>query len=148
VGREKMKLIKQSVKDIIKQYGGEVNILSPASKNDYDEYKKIKIGEVINVKWDYARNKEHNDKYWSILTKIVKHYNSFGYTTPEMLHVSIKYELGYVREVTDIHGVKHIIPDSTDFQRLGQKKFEVFYNMAMDLLSKLLGIKREELEVI
>jgi hypothetical protein len=131
---------------MIKNFGNSITGLFPCSQKDIDEYRKIKQDEQINIKWDYCRNKKLNDKYWVILNKIIDNYDNIGCTTAEMLHVSIKYELGYVKEIVDIHGQKRIIPDSTNFQQMGEKKFEKFYHMALDLLCKLLRTTREELE--
>jgi len=140
-----MTLIKCNAKEIINSFGN-ITGLFPVSEKDIEEYKKIKVNEKIKISWDYERNKKHHDKYWSILEDIIEHYNNFGCLNVEMLHISIKYELGYTKEIIDLHGQKRIIPDSISFQKMGQKKFEKFYNCAIDLLTKMLKVSREELE--
>jgi hypothetical protein len=140
-----MKLIKQKASIMISQFG-DITGLFPSSCSAYEEYKKIELEKEYDYKYCKPRNKKHNDKYWSILQNIIDHYPT-DYSNVESLHIAIKYELGYVKTIKKLNGEEIIIPESCNFERMkDQKIFDAFYNAALDLLSKIYNIKREEIE--
>ena len=138
-----MRLKKIKIIDIVQRYSTEVTGLFPI--DDFEEYKKIKEGEEINVKWDKARNVDHHRKFFKILQKVIDATGIAG--SVEELLLILKYEIGYVKKIKTLDGQERIIPASINFDKCGQKKFEKFYNLSLAVLSRHTGITKEEMEL-
>jgi hypothetical protein len=136
-----MELIKLRIKDVISEYGN-ITCLIPI-KQSIEEYKTIKNGEVINVKWDYARNLKHHRLFFAILKTVCD--NLPDNISVESLLIMVKYEIGWVKTVKKINGEEIVIPKSIDFATIGEKTFtKKIFEPSLDLFEKL-GFKREAL---
>lgn len=139
-----MKLKKITAKEVIDAYSLLATCLIP-HPDDIEEYKKIKKGDVINVKIaDIPRNYEHHKKLFGILNYSVSNSDFTG--TDEDFLTAIKYEIGFVDVKKKIDDSEVIIPRSISFEKMGQKAFEDFYNKVMFCLSKYMNDSIEEIE--
>lgn len=122
----------------------ENNCLKPAFESDFDELKKIKDG-LVDVTVKRGRNLLHHRKFFALLRVVIA--NSDRWQNEQQLLKALKFELDYTEKILSIDGKRaYILPRSISFENMGQKEFEEFYDAALPLMAKEIGVDPVELE--
>jgi hypothetical protein len=139
-----MRLRKITGVELKDQYSIMATCFVPES-DSIEEYKKIKKGDVVEVKLkDKSRNYEHHKKLFAILNYVVDN-SDFEGKEDDLLTV-LKYEIGYTRECKNLSGSTRVFCKSINFETLGQYAFEEFYKKVMFVLSKYMNDSIENIE--
>lgn len=125
---------------IVRKTGG---TLSPVSAWDAE----LLDGFPANAEFDLVlrspRSARHSSMYWAQLGLIVKATGAFA--TAEKMHVWIKVKLGYVAPIFGPKGeVIGMSVDSAAFDKMNQADFNVFYERAVELVAREMGIDMAE----
>ena len=108
---------------------------------------KLDVGVMIEPR--RPRNTRHHQKLFVLLNLAVHHWpeNDDGSTiTKDALLGLIKIKSGLVTPIKSADGTVHFIPKSINFESMDQTSFEPFYQDAIRLISKVLGVSVEDLE--
>ena len=117
--------------------------IEPLYPSDVQAFIKLPDGEYqIDIK--QVRNLKHHRKFFAILTLVCA--NSEKWDIPEQVLAALKIKLGYYNWVTGFDGEMHAIPGSINFGKMDQAAFIKFYDAALPLLAKEIGITADELE--
>ena len=118
--------------------------LVPEYDSDYEEKKKLKIGEVYTCEIKRPRNYEHHKKFFALLKLACE--NSKSIEAP--LDVYRKYALiksGYFTVYETTKG-KFIEADSISFANMSQEKFEEVYSKVLDFIILDTEATKEDIE--
>jgi len=113
--------------------------LSPLTHWDAELLNEEAAGTEYRLTRVSPRSTPHNGMYWAQLGLIVKATEAFP--TADNMHDWVKAKLGYVEPVMD-HAGKVIAMklESTAFDKMDQKDFNVFYEKATRLILEEMGI--------
>jgi len=108
-----------------------------------EDYKKIKLNEIRKCKITKPRNSAFHRKYFKLLNLVFE--NQERYKTVNKLLLAIKDELEMFDMDKSLNG--DIIKEyhSISFSSMSQYEFEELYSKTLDLLSKFLGLDKDEL---
>lgn len=122
------------------------NGLIPADANAEKVRSRLKIGAYLRMDEPAAvRSPEQLRLYWALMT--VAHNNQSVYATKEDLSDAVKCELGYCYTVTRPNGDKIQHPKSIALGNMPTAQFNVFFNAALDILSRTLGVTLDSLRM-
>lgn len=129
--------------------------LKPCYDEDYDEKKKLKIGEIYKAKITIPRNIKHHRKFFAMLKTCWEYQseerrakmfqNSF-----DLFRQTVLLAAGISNRIWDVNGKKFIdIPKSISFSNMTQTEFDEVYNRCFDVLCSIFvsHVSRYELEV-
>lgn len=127
----------------------EGNHLTPADPISLEEIQAMAHGEYVTAKIERARNPKHHRKYFALLKIILD--NQDKYADIDSLLTAIKVGVGHCTWGTVwLRGVPFqvAIPKSISFSRMGQGKFEKFYDASVDYIVAdiIPGLDRPALE--
>lgn len=120
------------------------NSLVPVYDSDLNKIMKIKEGKTVSAEIKQQRNLLHHRKFFAILNLVCD--NSDKWERPEQLLIALKIKMGYVNIVPDFNGGEIIAPGSIRFEVMSQDKFSEFYDVAMRILAKEIGVSVADLE--
>jgi hypothetical protein len=112
--------------------------LSPSSAFDaelLDDYPK---GSEVEITIKRKRSLPQLRLYWKLLHEVVT--ATDAYPSAEHLHDAIKMALGYTTPLQMLDGGTVQIPDSVAIARMDQQTFKQYFDRALELLSKLMGV--------
>ena len=126
--------------------------LVPCDDNDYDEKKKLKLGEVYQVTISRPRNYEFHKKYFALIncaweclnekqTEFFKDINNFRKTMELAAgHSEMVYSINRKEFVEQVLSIA--------FDKMDNDQFQDLYNRVFDVILKypLKNIKQEEFE--
>lgn len=113
--------------------------LIPMYDSDFDEKKKLKIGELYKCKIVKMRNYEHHKKYFALLNcaweyqneATCKHFKN----TFELFRKTVEIAAGYCDLIYSIERKEWIeTPKSISFDKMDQLEFNELYNAVKDVL--------------
>lgn len=112
--------------------------LEPVSQMDAELIDGLPRGDLeITIK-HRKRSLPQQRLYWKVLSDVVKATGKFP--SPEHMHDEIKMALGYVEKRVTFDGRIYYRPDSTAFEKMDGAEFKVFFERAMELISRELGM--------
>ena len=125
--------------------------LKPLYDEDYDQKKKLKIGEIYKVKITIARNINFHRKYFALINcawayqneRTTKHFKN----NVECFRKTVEIAAGHCDTVYNLSLKSWVdIPKSIAFDKLKQEEFEDLYERVKDVLftTFLKGIDEEE----
>lgn len=125
--------------------------LKPLYDEDYDQKKKLKIGEIYKVKITIARNINFHRKYFALINcawayqneRTTKHFKN----NVECFRKTVEIAAGHCDTVYNLSLKSWVdIPKSIAFDKLKQEEFEDLYERVKDVLFStfLKGIDEEE----
>ena len=118
--------------------------LSPVTGFDAELLSNEKDGQEFDLVRRSKRSLPHNSKYWASLSQIIKATEAFP--TPDHMHVWIKCRLGYTSPILGPKGqVIGMTVDSAGFAAMDQAGFNLFYERAVDLVAREMGIDMTQL---
>lgn len=125
--------------------------LKPLYDEDYDQKKKLKIGEIYKAKITIARNINFHRKYFALINcawayqneRTTKHFKN----NVECFRKTVEVAAGHCDTVYNLSLKSWVdIPKSIAFDKLKQEEFEDLYERVKDVLftTFLKGIDEEE----
>lgn len=125
--------------------------LKPLYDEDYDQKKKLKIGEIYKAKITIARNINFHRKYFALINCAWAYQNErttkhFKYNV-ECFRKTVEIAAGHCDTVYNLSLKSWVdIPKSIAFDKLKQEEFEDLYERVKDVLftTFLKGIDEEE----
>lgn len=125
--------------------------LKPLYDEDYDQKKKLKIGEIYKAKITIARNINFHRKYFALINcawayqneRTTKHFKN----NVECFRKTVEIAAGHCDTVYNLSLKSWVdIPKSIAFDKLKQEEFEDLYERVKDVLFStfLKGIDEEE----
>lgn len=125
--------------------------LKPLYDEDYDQKKKLKIGEIYKAKMTIARNINFHRKYFALINcawayqneRTTKHFKN----NVECFRKTVEIAAGHCDTVYNLSLKSWVdIPKSIAFDKLKQEEFEDLYERVKDVLftTFLKGIDEEE----
>jgi hypothetical protein len=112
--------------------------LAPSSAFDaelLDDYPK---GSEVEITIKRKRSLPQLRLYWKLLHEVVA--ATDAYPSAEHLHDALKMSLGYTIPLQTLDGATVHIPDSVAIARMDQRAFKQYFDRALELLSKLMGV--------
>lgn len=123
--------------------------LMAADQDAVNALKAIPQGAHLTVKVSVPRNIRQHRLLFALLHIVFEAQpEPRRFPTIESLLDAIKLATGHVREVRDLHGRTHIVPDSIGFGRMDQVAFQQWFDAAKNvILDKILpGVQKSDLE--
>ena len=128
--------------------------LKPCYDEDYEEKKKLKIGEIYKAKITIPRNIKHHRKFFAMLKTCWEYQseerrakmfqNSF-----DLFRQTVLLAAGISNRIWDVNAKRFIdIPKSISFSNMTQTEFDEVYNRCFDALCSTFvsHVSRYELE--
>ena len=123
--------------------------LHPTDEASIDALRQIKDNAIVSVKISIPRSAKHHRLFWALLQIVFQAQREpRQFATTDGLLDAIKLATGHMREVKDLHGKIHYIPDSISFGRMSQPEFREFFDSAVRvILDRILpGVQKADLE--
>ena len=109
--------------------------LWPVGPYDYELLDKYPFDKELQFEEPkQRRSNKHHNLYWKLLTEIVN--NSEEWMSKDELHDAIVVETGYYTVQRLLDGGTMVKPESISFARMGQEKFNIYWDRAMAVLNK------------
>ena len=120
---------------------------------DYDEKKKLKIGEVYEAEIRLPRNLRFHRKYWALLRCSWEYLNErqqeFFKNDIEVFRKSLEVTAGWCEPLYDLKTQSwYHAPKSISFEKMKEEEFSILYNNVRDILFRAIipNISQEEFE--
>lgn len=115
--------------------------LKPLYDEDYEERKKLKIGETYKAKITVPRNLDFHRKYFALIKCAWEYQNEAvvsHFKTIEHFRKSVEMAAGYSDTVFNISLKSWVeIPKSIAFDKMGNDEFSEMYERIKDVLFKI-----------
>lgn len=111
--------------------------LIPLYPSDFEEKKRLKIGEEYEVSIRSPRNYKFHKKFFALLNLAFE--NQDRIKNFELFRAAILIECGYYHEV-HIRDAIHVFPKSISFSNMDDTEFEKLYNSVHKYCTELLGL--------
>lgn len=119
--------------------------LVPACRDAEEWLGKTKLRQGVMIDPRRPRNIQHHRKLFALLNLAVDNWPEDQPTTVEALLGAIKLSTGHYDSITTAKGTFRI-PKSINFESMDQEEFNPFYDKAMEIISRVLGVDIETLE--
>lgn len=123
--------------------------LHPTDQASIEAMRNIPERAIVKIQVSIPRNVRHHRMFFELIRVTFEAQREPRvFPTREALLDVIKIAIGHVREVRDLQGRTHIVPDSISFGRMDQMQFREFFDAAVRLiLEKILpGVGRRDIE--
>ena len=125
--------------------------LKPMYDEDYDEKKKLKIGETYEVEIRLPRNLRFHRKYWALLRCSWEYLNEkqqeFFKNDIDVFRKSLEVTAGWCEPLYDLKTQSwYHAPKSISFEKMKEEEFSILYNNVRDILFRAIipNISQEE----
>jgi len=118
--------------------------LEPANRMNEESIWEMPEGELIEIRWKRPRNIDFHNKFFSMLRTAFSMQSDFD--SFEVFRSYILSKVGFARVVLTPDGAMIIEPESISFANMDEDRFEEVYSSVLDVLLKLYGIKKEDVE--
>ena len=106
-----------------------VNGFIPAEEDAEKIYKRVGLGEYVQMDYKPARNYNFHKKFFSMVQHVFE--NQERYETLEDLLIEIKLKSGHYQEHLTTKGKIIYVPKSISFDNMDELKFQAFYDKAV-----------------
>ena len=124
--------------------------LIPIYDDDFDEKKKLKIGQVYEVSIKLVRNYEFHKKYFALINcawEYLTEPQAEFYKNKEIFRKIIEVVAGHCEKWYSPELKKWVeIPKSISFDKMDNAEFQDLYSRVLDVIIISLKIDREEFE--
>jgi len=123
--------------------------LIPYYKSDMDAIAKLKSNTVYTADFKQPRNPDHHKKLFAIANCAIDNMpegSVWHDKTAYALIKAIQLQTGYVDQIMKLSGEVILVPQSIAFSEMDQTEFEPLYDAAVEIMSALIGVSRDELE--
>jgi hypothetical protein len=117
--------------------------LVPLYGSDFDEKRKLKLGEVYEADIKHPRNIGFHKKFFALLN--VGHTNTKLHLPFEVFREVMTMRAGFV-EIHDTGKGLHYRPKSISFAAMDEAQFQDVYSRVLDEIIKDIGCTTEEIE--
>jgi hypothetical protein len=115
--------------------------LIPLYPSDYDEKRKLKIGQEYSCKIKQDRNYEFHKKFFALINMVYK--NQEFYDNIDHLRTVLTLKAGYYEPIITDKGTVYL-PKSISFAKMDNLEFADFYSKMVDVVIKFMHITLEQ----
>ncbi len=127
--------------------------LIPLYDEDFDEKKKLKIGDICEAEIRLPRNLSFHRKYWALLRCAWEYLNErqqdFFHNDIDVFRKSLQVTAGWCEPLYNINTQEwYHAPKSISFESMKEEEFSNLYNNVRDILFRAIipNISKEEFE--
>ena len=123
--------------------------LHPADQAAIEAMRQVPERSIVKIQFSIPRNVRHHRMFFALINLVWQAQREpRTFATRENLLDALKIATGHVREVRDLQGRTHIVPDSISFGRLDNIAFKEFFDSAVKVISErvLPGVSKKDLE--
>jgi hypothetical protein len=111
--------------------------LVPLYDSDFEEKKKLRIGEVYSCEIRRPRNYELHKKYFALIRMAYSNLPEvYAYSSEEVFRKAVQVMAGYFEESYTMDGEKLISATSISFSSMDNDEFQLLYRSVLDVLLK------------
>ncbi len=126
--------------------------LVPLYSSDYDEKKKLKLGQEYEIEIKQPRNIKFHKKFFALLNIAFENLPESmvnKYPTIDILRQALIIEAGYCDTIITLSGEVTKKAKSISFANMDNVEFEQLYNSIVNIVLKyiLVGVDKEELMI-
>lgn len=126
--------------------------LVPLYSSDYDEKKKLKLGQEYEIEIKQPRNIKFHKKFFALLNIAFENLPESmvnEYPTIDILRQALIIEAGYCDTIITLSGEVTKKAKSISFANMDNVEFEQLYNSIVNIVLKyiLVGVDKEELMI-
>ena len=125
--------------------------LIPMNDQDYENKRKLKIGEVYQVSVKLARNYRFHKKYFALINLAWEYLNEKQtemFKTMDVFRKTIEVASGYCERIYSIRKKEWFdIPKSIAFDKMSEDEFSELYSNVLDMLLKVVFFDMDEKQV-
>lgn len=128
--------------------------LIPCGDDDYDEKRKLKIGQTYSVEIRVVRNVDFHRKYFALISyawEFLTEQEMDAFRTKEGFRKSIEITAGHYEPIYDLETESFVhAPKSISFGSMDNAEFSDLYDRVKDVIFSIIGsrVTREEFERI
>ena len=123
--------------------------LFPVDEDGKSAIRNIPEHSIVKIQVSIPRNVRQHRLFFAILKLTFEHQREpRQFPTQEKLLDALKMAVGYTREVRDLHGKIHIVPDSISFGRMDQIAFRQFFDSVVHVITTQIipGVGKRDFE--
>ena len=125
--------------------------LIPMNDQDYENKRKLKIGEVYQVSVKLARNYRFHKKYFALINLAWEYLNEKQtemFKTMDVFRKTIEVASGHCERIYSIRKKEWFdIPKSIAFDKMSEDEFSELYSSVLDTLLKVVFFDMDEKQV-
>jgi len=114
-----------------------------AYDSDFEQAKKIKVGEFYEFSYSMPRNYKFHKKFFALLELVYQ--NQEVYSNKDDLREDLTIEAGYFRLTENIKGQTVKRAKSISFAQMDEAEFSEFYSAIINVVVNWLKIDKEDL---
>ena len=114
--------------------------LVPAFDTDHETFKKMSVGDVMEMEWKKPRNPLFHRKYFALIRCVFQ--NTERFHNQNVCRLWLQMKAGFVDYVEN-DGELTAIPKSIAFHSMDELKFEQLYNGVLDVVINELNFPNE-----
>jgi len=114
-----------------------------AYDSDFEQAKKIKVGEFYEFSYSMPRNYKFHKKFFALLELVYQ--NQEAYSNKDDLREDLTIEAGYFRLTENIKGQTVKRAKSISFAQMDEAEFSEFYSAIINVVVNWLKIDKEDL---
>jgi len=105
--------------------------LIPAFDSDNDKFKKMTVGDIMEMSWKKPRNPGFHRKYFALIKLVYENTERFPNQNACRLWLQIK--AGHVDFINDPNDSMVAVPKSISFDSMDDAEFESIFNSVVDV---------------
>lgn len=117
--------------------------LKPAYDSDYENVKKIKVGEPYEFEFRKPRNYKFHKKFFALINMVFD--NQERYTSADHLRKDLLIDAGYYDTRYNLHGVEIQEAKSISFANVDEIEFNEIYSRVIDSIVRNFHFDREDI---
>tara|TARA_R110000868_G_scaffold22661_3_gene92844 strand:+ start:65 stop:478 length:414 start_codon:yes stop_codon:yes gene_type:complete len=125
---------------LVKQLNGQFKL---AYDSDFEQAKKIKVGEFYEFSYSKPRNYMFHKKFFALVELVYQ--NQEAYSNKDDLRKDLTIDAGFYRVTTNLQGNEVKKAQSISFAQMDEIEFNEFYNRFIDAVVRWLKIDKQDL---
>jgi hypothetical protein len=125
---------------LVKQLNGQFKL---AYDSDFEQAKKIKLGEFYEFSYSKPRNYLFHKKFFALVELVYQ--NQEAYSNKDDLREDLTIDAGFYRTTTNLAGDTIKKAQSISFAQMDEIQFNEFYNRFIDSVVRWLKIDKQDL---
>ena len=119
--------------------------LIPAFDSDHDKFKKMTVGDIMEMAWKKPRNPGFHRKYFALIRLIYNNTDRFPNQT--ICRVWLQIKAGHV-DFVENEGELTAIPKSISFESMDDAEFEKVFNSVVDVAINDLNFPKQMIDEV
>lgn len=120
-------------------------VLTPAYSTDQEQFSTLKNNTIYRAKIVKPRHPEHHQLVMALCNAVVHNDRTGLFPTVKSVLNKIKLNLGYIEGYQTIDEKVVVILKSISFDAMDQTEFQEFWNKALPIVARLLGVTEYQL---